>query len=234
MLNPFLPNLIESASPITFSTEAVMARLRLASRRLLIRETPQSCGLPPIKLYKGDRTADYSEKFEKEFTARQIFRDYVFPNRLLWMIAIANAFVCGWISDKVFKGRRAPSIVMFMALVLAAVVIYWKNPAGNIIVDNIALKAIGFLIYGPVMLIGVQALDFVPKKAAGTAAGFTGLFGYLGGALSANIALGFVMDRWDWDGGFYNLTASCLLAILFSALTWNREKKMFQDQAASD
>jgi OPA family glycerol-3-phosphate transporter-like MFS transporter len=39
----------------------------------------------------------------------------------------------------------------------------------------------GFLIDGPVMLIGVHALDLVPKKAAGTAAGFTGLFHYVGG-----------------------------------------------------
>ena len=36
--------------------------------------------------------------------------------------------------------------------------------------DYAALIAIGFLIYGPVMLIGVHALDLVPKKAAGTAA----------------------------------------------------------------
>lgn len=35
-----------------------------------------------------------------------------------------------------------------------------------------------FLVYGSVMMIGVQALDLVPKKATGTAAGFTGLFGY--------------------------------------------------------
>ena len=42
---------------------------------------------------------------------------------------------------------------------------------------------IGFLIYGPVMLIGLHALELAPKKAAGTAAGFTGLFGYLGGSV---------------------------------------------------
>ena len=34
------------------------------------------------------------------------------------------------------------------------------------------------------MLIGLHALDLAPKKAAGTAAGLTGFFGYLGGALS--------------------------------------------------
>jgi len=49
-------------------------------------------------------------------------------------------------------------------------------------------------LYGPVMLIGLQALDFVPKKAAGTAAGLTGLFGYLGGAVAANIVLEYVAE----------------------------------------
>ena len=55
-------------------------------------------------------------------------------------------------------------------LVLIAVVIYWFNPAGNPTIDMIALGAIGFLIYGPVVLIGLHALQLVPKKAAGTTA----------------------------------------------------------------
>ena len=65
-----------------------------------------------------------------------------------------------------------------------------------------ALVAIGFLIYGPVMLIGLYALELAPKKAAGTAAGFTGLFGYLGGAVAANAMLGYTVDHFGWDGGF--------------------------------
>lgn len=233
----------------------------------LIRDTPQACGLPPIEKYKNDYAPDYSEKNEEELTAKQIFVDYVFNNRLLWYIAFANAFVylvrygvldwaptylkeakgfsvseagwsyflyeyagipgtllCGWLSDKVFRGKRAPASILYMILVLVSVVIYWKNPPGNPLIDNLALIAIGFLIYGPVMLIGVHALELVPKKAAGTAAGLTGLFGYLGGALFANIAMGFVVDAWGWDGGFYVLIASCVIAILFTALVWSREK----------
>jgi MFS transporter, OPA family, glycerol-3-phosphate transporter len=76
------------------------------------------------------------------------------------------------------------------------------------------------------MLIGVQALDLVPKKAAGTAAGLTGLFGYLGGALFANIAMGYVVDAWSWDGGFAVLIGACILAIVFTALTWKKEKSL--------
>ena len=52
------------------------------------------------------------------------------------------------------------------------------------------------------MLIGLYALELAPKKAAGTAAGFTGLFGYLGGAVAANAMLGYTVDHFGWDGGF--------------------------------
>jgi OPA family glycerol-3-phosphate transporter-like MFS transporter len=235
---------------------------------ILVRDTPQSCGLPPIEDYKKDYPKNYSAAQEQELSARDIFFKYVFNNRMLWYIAFANAFVylvrygildwsptflkeakgfslnesgmayffyeyagipgtllCGVLSDKVFKGRRAPATIIYMVLVTIAVLIYWKNPPGNIWIDNAALIAIGFLIYGPVMLIGVQALDLVPKKAAGTAAGLTGLFGYMGGALFANIAIGFVVDAWGWDAGFEMIVAACILSILFTALTWNREKR---------
>ncbi|RZK50646.1 MAG: glycerol-3-phosphate transporter [Pedobacter sp.] len=233
----------------------------------LVRDTPQSCGLPPIEVYKNDFPKDYSEESEKELSSKEIFFKYVFNNRMLWYIAFANAFVylvrygvldwapaflqeakdfsikesswayfayefagipgtllCGLISDRVFNGRRAPATIIYMVLVFIAVLVYWKNPPGNVMIDIVALIAIGFLIYGPVMLIGVQALDLAPKKAAGTAAGLTGLFGYLGGALFANIAIGFVVDEWGWDGGFLVIAISCILAIALTALTWNREK----------
>ncbi len=233
----------------------------------LIRDTPQSCGLPSIEKYKNDHPAEYSQKHEQELSARQIFVDYVLVNKVLWYIAFANAFIylvrygvldwaptylkeakgftvnetgwayfayeyagipgtllCGWLSDKIFKGRRAPATIIYMLLVLVAVIVYWQNPAGNPLVDNIALITIGFLIYGPVMLIGVHAMDLVPKKAAGTAAGLTGLFGYLGGALFANLAMGYVVDSWGWDGGFFVLIGACILSIFFVALTWNKEK----------
>ena len=86
--------------------------------------------------------------------------------------------------------------------------------------DSLALSVIGFLIYGPVMLIGIAAVDIVPKKAAGTAAGFTGLFGYLG-ATVAEVGIGKVVQYYNWDGGFIVLIASALLATFLLSLTWN-------------
>jgi OPA family glycerol-3-phosphate transporter-like MFS transporter len=230
----------------------------------LIRDTPQSCGLPNIESYKNDYPDNYSKKFEEEMSAKEIFFKYILKNKLLWSIAFANVFVylvrygvldwaplyleeakgfsikesgwayfayewagipgtllCGYLSDKVFKGKRAPVSIIYMVLVMVSIYMYWTSE--SILANSIALICIGFLIYGPVMLIGVHALDLVPKKAAGTAAGLTGLFGYLGGALFANIAMGAVVDQWGWAGGFVVLIGACILAILFIGLAWVQE-----------
>jgi len=236
---------------------------------LLVRDTPQSEGLPPIEVYNNDYPKSYNAATqEQEFSAKEIFLNYVLNNRLLWFIAFANAFVylvrngiinwaptflqeaknytpseaawasswyelaaipgtilCGIISDKVFNGRRAPVTIIYMAMTLLAVLVYWRTPDTAHIVRNISLWAIGFFIYGPVMLIGVQAIDLVPKKAAGTAAGLTGLFGYFIGDLLANAALGRLVDKLGWDASFIVIAASCLMAIFFTSFTWNREKK---------
>jgi MFS transporter, OPA family, glycerol-3-phosphate transporter len=228
----------------------------------LLRDTPQSCGLPPIEEHRNDYPPGYTPDHERTFTFREILLRHVLNNKYLWAIAVANAFcyfvrygvvnwiptyletakgfsfkqssiawslyeysaipgtlVCGWMSDKVFKGKRAPATMLFMALTLVAVLVYWGNLRGPLWIDYAALIAIGFLIYGPIMMIGLHALDLVPKKAAGTAAGFTGFFGYVFGSAIAGTGVGWIADRWDWNGVFITMVACCVLTIVFSALT---------------
>ncbi len=252
----------------TFYVPAAVASFVAILVFLLLKDTPQSCGLPSIEEHRDDYPVDYRIEHETEFSTKEIFLRYVLNNKLLWIIATANIFVylirygvldwaptylhevkdftfdksswayfffewagipgtliCGWISDRWFKGRRSPAAILYMGLVFVALLIYWFNPAGNPIVDMAALMAIGFLIYGPVMLIGLHALELVPKKAAGTAAGLTGLFGYIGGAGIASIALGYTVDNFGWDGGFILLTGGCIASIILLGLTIKHEIK---------
>lgn len=67
-------------------------------------------------------------------------------------------------SDKVFKGNRGATGVFFMMLVTIATVVFWLNPPGNPSVDMACMITIGFLIYGPVMLIGLHALEHRKKQ----------------------------------------------------------------------
>jgi OPA family glycerol-3-phosphate transporter-like MFS transporter len=147
------------------------------------------------------------------------FRESSLAWSLYEYAAIPGTLACGWMSDTVFKSRRAPATILFMALTLVAVIVYWLNLHGPIWIDYAALIAIGFLIYGPIMIIGLHALDLVPKKAAGTAAGFTGFFGYVFGSAIAGTGVGWIADNWGWNGVFITMVACCILTIAFSALT---------------
>jgi OPA family glycerol-3-phosphate transporter-like MFS transporter len=169
----------------------------------------------------------------KDFSFEQSGWAYAFYE----FAGIPGTLICGWMSDKVFKGRRAPVLIGYMLLTLICVVVYWQNPAGNPNIDIAMLIGIGFFIYGPIMLIGVQALDLAPKKAAGTAAGFTGLFGYVGGAVSANIVIGYVVDSAGWDAAFSLIAGACIVAVLLISLTLRAEHraagKLLQSDAGS-
>ncbi len=113
--------------------------------------------------------------------------------------------------------------IIFMLFVALFIGLYWyasslETPNINIVI--LSLIGIGFFIYGPVMLIGVQALDLAPKNAAGTAAGLTGFFGYFfGTAILANSVIGYVVQSAGWNWTFILLLAACVLSILFMLLT---------------
>lgn len=249
----------------TYAFPAAVAVLVAVLAYLMIRDTPQSCGLQSIEEWSGHAAKNYSKADEKALSVGEIFKT-VLSNKLLWYIAFANAFVymvrygcldwaptilkeqgvdlkeagwayfayemaaipgtifCGWLSDKVFQGRRALPTIIFMALVAVAIVVYWQF-FNNFTVVICCLIAIGFLIYGPVMLIGVQALDLAPKNAAGTAAGLTGFMGYvLGTAILANVVIGYVAENAGWDWTFILLLIACALSVFFMALTYKEEK----------
>ncbi len=234
---------------------------------IVMRDTPQSCGLPSIEEYKNDYPDDYdAEKSEQELSSKEIFVEYVFKNKLLWYIAIANVFVylirygvldwaptylkevrhfnidksstayalyeiaaipgtlfCGWVSDKIFKSKRGLTGFIFMIATTIALWIYWKTPSQD--VAMVMMVVVGFLIYGPVMLIGLHALELAPKKAAGTAAGFTGLFGYLGGSVAASAIIGYSVTHYGWNSGFYIMITGSILACVLLFITMLQEEK---------
>ena len=58
-----------------------------------MRDTPQSVGLPPVEKFKNDYPPEETESHERDLTTREIMLQYIFPNRLLWILALANIFV---------------------------------------------------------------------------------------------------------------------------------------------
>jgi OPA family glycerol-3-phosphate transporter-like MFS transporter len=146
---------------------------------------------------------------------------------LFELSAIPGTILIGWLSDKFFNGRRSPLGVITMLLIILGLFLYQESTSP--LLAFISLGLIGFLIYGPVMLIGVAALDLVPKKAGGTSAGFTGLFGYFFGTLGAEALMGYLIQHFGWNSGFILLYISCFIAVFFFILTWNVHNKSKSD-----
>lgn len=250
---------------------------------LTLRDTPESCGLPPIEDYRHDYTGAKASKGEEEkIPFRRLFVDYVFKNKMLWLIAAANVFVyfvrygisdwsptylqqvyqlskeesslafalfeyagipgtilCGWISSRFFQGRCAPVNVIFMLIVAVGIIMYWDADAIAALtslpikyVVYTALSLIGGAVYGPIAMIGIQALSLVPKNAAGTAAGFMGLFGYLfGDAVLSKIAMGYVASSsLGWNFTFQMFLFTSLLAAGICMVAWGKEKRIMDER----
>ena len=151
------------------------------------------------------------------------------------IVGAVGTIVCGFLTAKLFKGRCAPMNAICMALCAAGVVLYWMvgngminaEPATRKVLIYIALCLIGFFIYGPVALTGVQALNLVPKNAAGTAAGFVGLFGYLfGDAVCSKILVGGIANSQSWDAAMLSVAVGALIGVVLCALLVPSEKKV--------
>ena len=139
------------------------------------------------------------------------------------LAGIIGMLLCGYLSDTLFKGNRAIVSILCMLIVGCGIFAYWHSD--NLSVAYAALFLIGTFIYGPVMLVGVQVLDLMPKKAVGTAIGLLGLFGYWGGNANASVGFGLIVEHFGWSGGFSFMLVTCDLAIIFFALTLGAKKQ---------
>jgi len=143
-----------------------------------------------------------------------------------WMTAgleiagLVGSLAAGIITDRYFRTRRAPICVAYMLGAALGIVGLWKLPAASMLYDAALLFTVGFMVYGPQFLVGVMIADIVTKRAAATAIGLTGLFGY-GSSILYGYGLCALVDEYGWDGGFMMLAGMAVLGAVFFAMCWN-------------
>lgn len=136
-----------------------------------------------------------------------------------------GSLCAGWASDKLFGAKRGPVNVFFALGMLLAVLGFWFIPEGYPWLDSTAIFLIGFMVFGPQMLIGVAAAELSHKKAAATSTGFAGLFAYMGAAC-AGYPLGRITQDFGWDGFFMAMILCCAISTLLLMPTWNIKDKI--------
>jgi OPA family glycerol-3-phosphate transporter-like MFS transporter/OPA family sugar phosphate sensor protein UhpC-like MFS transporter len=237
---------------LCFHVPAMLALGAAVVLSLILRDTPESMGLPPVE---GTEIAVNSDR--EAGIARLVFR-----NPYIWILSFANFFVytvrygildwgptflkqarhidigqaswmvaafevagilgmlsSGWLTDKVFGGRGARACLVYMTLCVISLLLFWQLPGIPVPMSAFLLCTAGFFIYGPQSLVGIAAANLATKRAAASAVGLTGLFGYLSTVLSG-VGVGSLVQSRGWDAGFLMFVVSALGGALLFALCW--------------
>lgn len=93
---------------------------------------------------------------------------------------ILGSVAFGYMSDKLFDARRPPANFIFGLLELLPLIIIFYGPTNSFMLAA-ALIIYGFGLSGLLASLGgLFAIDIAPKRVAGAAMGFIGIFSYIG------------------------------------------------------
>ncbi|MBZ5587762.1 MAG: MFS transporter [Acidobacteriia bacterium] len=146
------------------------------------------------------------------------------------LTGMAGAVAFGFASDKLFKARRPPVNLIFGILELAGLFMIFFGPPGKPVFMTAGFLLYGFGVTGLVTSLGgLFAIDIAPKKAAGAAMGFVGVFSYVGAALQEwlsghLIQRGMVMvdgvRHYDFSTAIWFWVGSSVLSLVLATTLW--------------
>ena len=147
------------------------------------------------------------------------------------IMAILGTIVAGWITDKFFDGRAHRTCLWCMVGAGAAMggfYMFYLNPG---MVPDWALIGVlamaGFFVYGPQALIGIAASNQATKKAAATANGLVGIFGYLSTAVSG-VGVGWLADKYGWNYVFIGVLIMAIVGVAVFLTIWNASRDGYE------
>ena len=128
---------------------------------------------------------------------------------------IFGMLTSGWLTNRSSEAE-ARACLVYMILCFGSLLMFWMLPTSSRLVQYGLLCIAGFFIYGPQSLVGIAAANLATNRAAASAIGLTGLFGYLGTIISG-FGVGLLVEHHGWDAGFLMFAISALIgAILFA------------------
>lgn len=143
-----------------------------------------------------------------------------------WMVAafeisgIIGMLAAGWATDRFFGGRSPRVCVFCMGFATLFIFFFWLLDTPPMWLASLLLMAAGFFIYGPQALVGIAAANMATKRAAATAGGFTGLFGYAS-TLVSGWGLGYLATNYGWSLAISVLIGIGITGTLVFMLAWN-------------
>jgi OPA family glycerol-3-phosphate transporter-like MFS transporter len=135
---------------------------------------------------------------------------------------IVGALLAGWVTDRVFAGRRAPAIFGFLVFLGLLTLVYDRVCHTNELATIVVLFFVGLAIFGPqTLLVGTAPTDVARQGTAAAAAGFVNFMGYMG-AFSSDKITGMLSQRYGWQPAIWFWAGCSFLGAIVISLLWNR------------
>lgn len=136
---------------------------------------------------------------------------------------ILGSLGAGWVTDRLFGGRRAP-VICGLLICLALLTLLFKPAVEAGTSATVAvLFFTGVAIYGPqVLLVGTAPTDLAKAGAVAAAVGFVNFMGYMGAALGDWFTAQVADSDSGWDAVYWLWAVWALLAAACVAVLWNR------------
>lgn len=151
-----------------------------------------------------------------------------------WMVAafeisgIAGMITSGWVTDRFFGGRGPRVCAISMGFATLFLYVFWMLNTPPMWLATMVLMAAGFFIYGPQALVGIAASNLATKRAAATAVGFTGLFGYASTLLSG-WGLGLLAQNLGWNYAIGAIICVGVIGMITFLLAWRAKADGYGD-----
>lgn len=132
---------------------------------------------------------------------------------------LVGMLLCGWVTDKIMGGRGARTCLLSMLGCAISLAAFWFVAGKSQIATIVLVCLAGFFIYGPQALVGIAVANLATKRAAATAVGLTGIFGYASTVISG-VGLGWLSQHYGWDRAFFGLICAAVAGMALFLAAW--------------
>lgn len=150
------------------------------------------------------------------------------------LLGVVGTVFSGWISDKLFKGKRNMMALLFGVLNTISLCLFIYG--GNSMFVNILSMVLFGLAMGILIcfLGGLMAVDIVPRNASGAALGIVGVFSYMGAGIQ-DIVSGYLIESqkttvngvtvYSFDQAALCWIGASVLSFVLALFVWNAKKE---------
>ena len=132
---------------------------------------------------------------------------------------IIGTLLAGWATDKFFKSRAQRTCLLGLIGATICFLIFWLLPNGMNVLAIASIIMASFFVYMPQALIGIACSNHATKRAAASANGVAGIFGYASTTVSG-LLFGALADAYGWNSVFEVSIIFGVVGIVLLALLW--------------